>query len=320
MPLLEYLKIEHLRYVSRRSNEPIDILPHLSLARLTDIVLYDFLGICLHILNHITTAMGCSLSLTARDSSGARLTTQILLDASDTLSKYLKNFDQSQPVTQVALHCGSRKFSFIRTNYRFSEGNLFFKVSFPFGPETLLPTRFHNGELTAFNTLISVFTIGSASFPFVRTLTLHLDVPTLYNSFLSASHFSGVEVLHIQEPALTTILQVKGQEHDPPSESFPFPALKTLRLTKIQEANSIDAARDSPFIHFLNTCRNHGSPIDVLEVYPTGTSPRLGYLRPFDRILDQDMVGMTVKVLSHEGKGREAVCGGGNIQRLFLEY
>ncbi|KDR84479.1 hypothetical protein GALMADRAFT_237356 [Galerina marginata CBS 339.88] len=315
MPLLECLNVEKLQYTHDKL-----ILPHLSFTRLTDIVLADRLDVCFQVLNHITPAAGCSLSLSARARLSESLTTQILIDANEALLKYLKIFHRSHPTTQIALLCRPSYFKFTDTSPRRSKDGPFFKVSFLFGPETLSSPTFPNSELTVFNTLISIFTIGSASFPFVRTLDLHLVVPTLYTSFLSTSQFFGVEVLSTDEPALTTILQLKGQEHDPPSEAFPFPALKTLRLREIQEPNSIDAAHVSPFIHFLNTCRNHGSPISVLEVYPRVTSPRLGYLRPFGRILDQDMVSMTLKVLSLGGEGREVVCGGGNIQRLLLEY
>ncbi|KDR84477.1 hypothetical protein GALMADRAFT_237353 [Galerina marginata CBS 339.88] len=315
MPLLEYLNLVALRYTP---NEPT--LPHLSFARLTNIILSDFFNVWSRVLNHITPAPGCSLSLAALDRWGDSLTTQILLDAGEALSKYLRIFNQSHPVTQIVLCCRSEEFRFTDTSPRFGEDSPFFTISFPFGPETLSDTRFADCEVTAFDTLISVFAIESASFPFVRTLDLHLDVPTLYTSFLSASQFSGIEVLHIQEPALTTILQIKGQDHDPPSEGFPFPALKTLRLMGIKGPFTVEAARVSPLILFLNACRDHGCPLRVLEVYPTATAPRLGYLRPFGRILDQDMVGMMLKVLSHGEECREVVCGGVNAHRLFLEY
>ncbi|KDR84472.1 hypothetical protein GALMADRAFT_237347 [Galerina marginata CBS 339.88] len=315
MPLLESLDLERLQY---RPDEPI--LPLLSFARLTDIVLSDFLNVCARVLNRITPAPGCSLSLTALDCDGTTLTTQILLDVGVALSKYLKIFNQSHPVTRIALCCRSEAFSFTDTSPRSGDDPPFFTISFPFGPEMFSSTRFHNRELTALDTLISVFAIESASFPFVRTLNLDLDVPTLYTSLLSASRFSDIEVLHTQESALMTMLQLNNREHDPPSEAFPFPALKTLRLTGIKGPSSVETARISPLTLFLSACRDHGCPIRVLEVYPTATAPRLGYLRPFGRILDQGMVGMMLKVLSHGEEGREVVCGGVNVYRLFLEY
>ncbi|KDR84487.1 hypothetical protein GALMADRAFT_237365 [Galerina marginata CBS 339.88] len=314
MPLLECLGMEELRHTPDEH-----ILPHLTFTRLTTITLSDFLGVCPQILNHITPAAGCSLSFTALDSTADRLTNQILLDASDTLSKYLKSFYQTHSVTEVALHCGSKRFSFTGRSSRFREGT-FFKVSFPLGRETFTSTIFDKDKLTAFNTLISVFTRASASFPFVRTLDLHLDVPTLCTSFLSASHFSYVEVFYTEESTLMTILKLKGQEHDSPSNAFPFPALRTLRLTEIQGPDTIKEARISPFILFLKTCRARGHPIGVLELYRTEENRELGYLLPFGRILDTEMVGLMLKVVSDGRKSREVVCSGANAQRLFITY
>ncbi|KDR84486.1 hypothetical protein GALMADRAFT_715001 [Galerina marginata CBS 339.88] len=296
IPLLERLNLEELQYSPNQSK-----LPHLSFPRLTVIVLSDLLFVCSQVLNHITPAPGCSLSLDALDRPNDLLTTSVLRGAQQALSKYLKLFYQSHTAAQISLQCCSVAFSFIDTTTRFGVDPAFFIVNLTFGPMTFTHASFLDSELTAFNDLVLAFTINSTRFPLARTLDLHLESPTLYTSFLASSDFSAIEALHTQESSLTTIRKLKDKKLNPHSKTFPypFPALKTLRVTDIKEPRC---------------------PIKVLEVHPATTHPRLGYLQPFWRILDQEMTGMAVKVLSQEGDGREVVCRGVNAYRLFLEY
>ncbi|KDR84468.1 hypothetical protein GALMADRAFT_237343 [Galerina marginata CBS 339.88] len=317
MPLPERLDLKGILYPPDQPD-----LPHLNFPKLTAIALSDFLCVCSRVLNHITPAQGCSLSLSvvkdAFDRLHNRLTSPVLRDTHQALSKYLKLFYQSHAATRIALCCSSEAFSFTDTTTRFGENPPFSTVNFAFGPMSF----YDDNELTAFNDLVLAFTFDPASFP--RVLTLDLDAPILsyYTSFLSLSDFSAIEVLQAHESSLTTILELADQKLDPNSRScsYPFPSLETLRLTGVNPPQSGNKARNSPLSLFLKASRRHGFPIKVLEVYSATPHPRLGYLRPFGRVLDRQLAGMMVKVLSQDGDGREVVCGGGNAYRLFLEY
>ncbi|KDR84478.1 hypothetical protein GALMADRAFT_237355 [Galerina marginata CBS 339.88] len=313
MPLLERLELKEIQYSPNQPN-----LPHLSFPKLTAIVVSDFLFVCAMVLNHITPAPGCSLSF---DCSNEFVTASVLEDAKQALSKYLKLFYQSHTAAEIALRCCDKAFSFTSTTTG-SGVNPSFVVNLPFGPMSLI---FHH--LRAFDSLVLAFTFNSASFPVAHTLDLQFDIPTshCYTSLLTLSDFSAVEALHVQESSLTTIRKFKEQKLGPGSKALPppqallFPALKTLRITGVKGPRSFDKARSPPLFLFLKAYRRHKCPIQVLEFYPANRHPRLGYLRPFGRLLDAEMAGMMLKVLS-QGDGREVVCGGVNAYRLFLEY
>ncbi|KDR84470.1 hypothetical protein GALMADRAFT_237346 [Galerina marginata CBS 339.88] len=228
MPQLERLELEEVLYPP---DQPT--LPHLSFPRLTAIVVSDFLCVCSLVLSHINPAQGCSLSLSALDLPHSPPTTPVLRDAHQALSKYMKLFYQSHTATRIALRCSSNAFSFTDTT-RFGANPPFFIVNLQFGPKALARARFHDGELKVFTDLVLAFTFGSASFPFAHTLYLHLDAPSLYTSFLTLSAFSAIEALHTQESSLAVICQLEGKKLRPGSVNFPFPALKTLRLTGIK--------------------------------------------------------------------------------------